>query len=243
MSVQSETKTPRRNDLLPLARALLGRIRGYQDCPGHILDALVACGRIKSLGKGEVLVHSGTPVDNLTMVVQGAVETSTTRSSGHRHLVSFLQPGDLIGLIGMLDGKGHVHDLRAKGPADVLLMPLEAVNALRDKHVELIKAMEKHLATRTRFLFERLSSDSSLSLEVRLARLLQTLSNIYGLPRGDEVLLDMKISQADLGDWLGASRQRINFVIQQLQTAGLIRVSYSTLTIVDPKGLAARADA
>ena len=48
-------------------------------------------------------------------------------------------------------------------------------------------------------------------------------------------------SQADLADWLGASRQRINFVIQQLERDGLIGLRYSTITIVDPAGLALRA--
>ena len=51
----------------------------------------------------------------------------------------------------------------------------------------------------------------------------------------------MKLSQADLGDWLGASRQRANYAIGQLKNDGLISMRYSIITIVDPTGLTERA--
>ncbi|MBP8308126.1 MAG: winged helix-turn-helix domain-containing protein [Burkholderiaceae bacterium] len=55
------------------------------------------------------------------------------------------------------------------------------------------------------------------------------------------MLLEMKISQADLGDWLGVSRQRANFAVQKLRADGLITLGYSNITIIDPQGLAERA--
>jgi CRP/FNR family cyclic AMP-dependent transcriptional regulator len=51
-------------------------------------------------------------------------------------------------------------------------------------------------------------------------------------------LLDIKISQSDLADWLGVTRQRINAATQKLQQDDLIRLSYSRITIVDPQRMA-----
>jgi CRP/FNR family cyclic AMP-dependent transcriptional regulator len=226
-------------DQAALARALLGRALGFKDCTAATLDALVAAGRIRHLSKGEQLGQRGAPFDFLGLVVEGSIEASMTRHDGHRHLTSYLQPGDLVGMIGLLDGLGHLNDLHARGSASVMLIPGDAIRRLRAADVQLVYAFERQLAFRSRLLYERLSADPSLPLEMRLARLLHTLGSLYGLPRGAEVILDMKISQADLGDWLGASRQRVNFVIQQLQQVGLIRVRYSTITIASPAGLAA----
>jgi CRP-like cAMP-binding protein len=103
------------------------------------------------------------------------------------------------------------------------------------------RAFEQQLAFRSRMLYERLASDPSMPLEMRLARLLQTLSAMYGVPDADGVLLRMKISQSDLGDWLGVSRQRANAAVQQLRGEGLIQLRYSTITIVDPAKLASCA--
>jgi CRP-like cAMP-binding protein len=103
------------------------------------------------------------------------------------------------------------------------------------------QAFELQLAFRSRLLYERLSSDPSLPLESRIARLLQTLGALYGRKVPEGISLEMRISQADLGDWMGVSRQRANFAVQQLRDANLISLRYSAITITDPKGLSARA--
>ena len=80
-----------------------------------------------------------------------------------------------------------------------------------------------------------------LRWQLRLVRLLQTLREVYGQPVPQGVLLQLKISQSDLGDWLGVSRQRANFAVQQLRKDGMIELRYSTITITDPQRLAACA--
>ena len=71
--------------------------------------------------------------------------------------------------------------------------------------------------------------------------LLLTLTQLHGHVRADGILLDVKISQADLADWLGVSRQRVNLAIQQLKSEALINLSYSSILITDTTGLTARA--
>ena len=224
-----------------LARALLGRALGFRDCLGSTLDSLVEAGRISSFKKREVVAHHGASFDYVCLVMEGSLEASLTRSDGHRHLFNFLQPGDVAGLISILDGLGNVTDLRAKGPTTLMLIPGDAVRRIRTQDHRLVNAFELQLTFRSRLIYERLASDPSLAMEVRLARLLQTLAGLYGLPRGNEILLGMKISQADLADWLGASRQRINYVVQNLQKDGLIEIHYSSIKIINPAGLTALA--
>lgn len=236
-SVQSMTQAVRTPELKPLARALLSRAIGFRECEGHTLDAMVTAGRILRLSKGELLAQRGSAFDALCMVVEGTVEASLTRHDGRRQLTSFLQPGDLVGLISLVDGMGHVNDLRARQKGAVLIVPGDEMRRLRELDSKLSRAFEVQLAFRSRLLYERLSADPSFPLEQRLARLLNTLVNLYGLPRGDEVMLNMKLSQSDMADWLGASRQRINYVVKQLEAQGLIRIRYSAITIVKPSEL------
>ena len=219
---------------LGLARGLIGRALGFRDCPASTLDSLVSAGRVIHLGKGEALALRGAPSQFVYVVVSGTLESSLTRSDGHRHLVSYLQPGDTTGIVGLLDGLGHINDLRAKGRCSVLLIPKAALQELRAADPSLVIAFEMQMAFRSRLLYERLASDQSLPLETRVARLLHTLAGLYGLTRGDEILLNLKVSQADLADWLGTSRQRINEVMQKMQVDGLIRVRYASISLVKP---------
>lgn len=221
------------------ARSLLGRAMGFRDCAGATLDTLVAAGRWRTLAKGETLVRRGEPFDLLCLVVTGALEVSLLRHDGHRHLISFLQPGDLAGMICLLDGLGHVNNLAARtDDTTVLQMPGDTVRSLRQQDLALRSSIELHLAFRSRLLYERFAADASQPVVNRLAGLLLIMAGLYGIESAEGLRLEMKISQTDLADWLGVTRQRINAAIQQLQRDGLLRLSYSRITIINRDALA-----
>ena len=224
-----------------IARRLLGDALGFRDCASTTLDAMVDGGMLRMLGKGELLTGRGERFDSLCVVVQGSLETSLLRRDGHRHLISFLQPGDVAGMISLVDGLGHVNDLRGRGASTTLLLVSGALlGELRARDSMLGRAFELQLAFRSRLLYERLAADPSMPLEARLARLLMTLAGLYGLKRSGGLLVSMKIAQADLADWLGVSRQSINQAMQLLREENLVRSSYSTITITDPVALTER---
>lgn len=225
--------------LMTLARALIGRAQGFRDCAPATLDLIVASGERRDLCKGEYLTRRGGSFDGLALVLSGTLESSFTHRNGHRQLVGYLRAGDIAGFIGLLDHLGHVSDLMACSNCQILMVPKARLMALRHQHTEIVRACETQLACRSRILYERLSADPSLPVEVRLARLLASLSGLYGLPRNGETLLDMKLPQSDIADFLGVSRQRVNLAMKQLQGLGLIRSAYSRITIVDSGALQA----
>ena len=236
-SVKSTTKNPSKIAMVT-ARILLGGALGFRDCDSATIDALVDSATVRTLGKGDELARRGEFFTSLCMIIRGSLETSLLRSDGHRHLVGFLQAGDIAGVIGLTDGLGHVHDLRAReSETTVLLIPADVISILKVSDSKLGRAFELQLAFRSRLMYERLSADPSMPLESRLARLILTLAGLYGAQVEVGIRLAMKISQVDLADWLGVSRQRINSAVQQLKKAKLIQLNYSTITVLDKAGL------
>lgn len=236
-SVKSKSND-RESTVKTLARGIIGRVVWFRDCRPDTLDELVACGQVREFGKGECVARRDQPFDYMGFVVKGSLEASYTRSWGHRHLVGLLQPGDLLGLVPSMDGLGHVNDLWARGASAILLVPGVELRRIREHDSLLVRAMERHLAFRCRLLFDRLITDPGLSVEARLCSLLQTLCTLYGLPRDGAIELDMKLSQSDLADWLGVSRQRVNFVVKKLEADGVIQLRYFAVTISNPAKLA-----
>jgi CRP/FNR family transcriptional regulator, cyclic AMP receptor protein len=220
-----------------LARALLGRAIGFRDCAPSTLDTLVEAGALRMLDKGEFLLHRGGSINALGVLIEGSLESSITREDGHRLLVSYLQPGDLVGFMGLLDGMGHVTDLKARVASCMLMIPRTEVMLLRAHHIDVVRACESQLAYRSRILYDRLAADPSMPVEARLARLLSTWVVMYGLPRDGGFLLDMQVTQSDLADTLGVSRQRINAAIGQLQQLCCIRMNYRKITVTDASAL------
>lgn len=232
-SVKSTTKNPTKL-AKATARLLLSRALGFRDCAPTTLDAFVENGIIKNLQKSEVLAHHGAPFKWLCLIVRGNIETSVVRQDGHRHLVGLLQAGDLAGLVGLIDDLGHVNDLISRSSdTTVLLIPAAVINELRSQDSNLGRAFELQLAFRSRLLYERLSADPSMPVELRLARLILTLAGLYGTKVDTGTRIDINISQVDLADWLGVSRQRVNLAVQQLKANDYVDVSYSTITLTN----------
>jgi CRP/FNR family transcriptional regulator, cyclic AMP receptor protein len=232
-SVKSTTKNPTKL-AKATARLLLSHALGFRDCAPSTLDTFVEKGAIKKLNKGEVLTQHGSPFKWLCLVVRGNIETSVVRQDGHRHLVGVLQAGDLAGLVGLIDDLGHVNDLISRSSdTTVLLIPAAVINELRSHDSNLGRAFELQLAFRSRLLYERLSADPSMPVELRLARLILTLAGLYGTKVESGTRIDINISQVDLADWLGVSRQRVNLAVQQLKANDLISLNYSEITVTN----------
>lgn len=223
------------------ARRLVGRLKGFSDCPAEVLDELVAAGQLKLLRRGEFFARRGDRHVFASLVVSGLVEGSALQSDGHRHFVGLLPPGEFTGFLGIIGALPHPHDLVAREATTLLVIPITEMQRLRARHPSIVLACELQAVLRMQVLYERLFADPGLPLESRVAHMLMTIGRLYGHPEGRHIELGFKLSQADLADWIGLSRQRVNFALKRLEGDRLIRLHYSTLTITDPAGLEARA--
>lgn len=217
-----------------LALSLIGKALGFRDCKQLTLTTLINEGQLHTYGRGEAIVRKGSPFDVLCLVVRGSVETSINPKDGHRHLISFLQPGDVAGVIGVVDRLGHVNDLIARERGTVILrMPGDLVRSLRERDPKLVHALELQLAFRSRLLYELLDTRPRKELASRLARVITVLARMYGTETKVGTTLGLKMSQADFADMTGVTRQRVNYALKALRDQGLISMAYSTITVPD----------
>lgn len=241
-SVKTRTKPGRPDDpTIAKARALLllQQSPGFRDCPPQALDAMLTIGHIRYLRRHEFLHRRNEVSMHVAFVIDGLLESSVLWSDGHRHLYGLLQPGVLTNLVGLSHDAATSHDIQARTDATLLMLPMLRFRELRQRHTELLLACEMHLAIRTRLTQERLAADPALPLETRVAGMLHMLTSLYGskpapgLPSPARIELETNLSQADLADWLGMSRQRVNFALKKLEAEGLIELRYSGLTVID----------
>ncbi len=219
-----------------LARAMLGRT--FQGCPNDVLDRLLSAGTLRTYAAGEYVVRRGTHTTNFLLVVSGELENSTTYVSGHRHLFGFLRQGDCTGIISLIDGGEHIVDHIARVNTELLAIPNAAIMREMQEQPQLCLALLRQLVPRTKIKYSRVTLDPGVPLPIRLAWALQTMANLYGLRRGETIVLDVKLSQGDIADWLGVSRQHLNPHLKQLEKDGVICLGRSSLTVLDPDRLA-----
>ncbi|SFC21985.1 cAMP-binding domain of CRP or a regulatory subunit of cAMP-dependent protein kinases [Polaromonas sp. OV174] len=187
--------------------------------------------------RGDLVCEVNDPFDHLCLVIEGVIEIRTVML-GRRHLMTFLAAGELTGVLCCIDGKGQLHDLIAHSDVVLMYVPGDLIRRRRFIDPALSVALELQLAYRSRRLYELLAGASLLSLRARLARLLVQLESGFGIHRGAADIISLRLSQTDIADLLGTSRQWANRELNELEKLGMIRVKRSSVEILDLKALA-----
>ncbi len=175
----------------------------------------------------------GDAGDSMYILLGGRVKISSFSSAGKETVLTFLGPGDILGEIALLDGG-------VRTAAAVVLEETRALRVTRGQFIPFIEAHPKIALKIIEVLCERLRRTDLFVEEVatmqsgpRLARALLRLAQSHGRERDGKVLIDLKLSQANLGAHAGLMRENVNRQMKIWEEAGIIETSSGRITILD----------
>lgn len=221
----------------PLAMNVLAASRWFAGFPQEAIERLVDAGRIERLGRGEVLSRRGQSIGDLSIVLDGSLDVSVTSEAGKRHVQVYLESGQAMNLIPLLDEQPTIHDASAHTDVVLLQIARAAFLAESDRDPRVAHALMRILCLRSRVLYASLLEAAFLPLRVRCARVLHSLMSQYGARRGKGVEITLKLSQEDLADMIGRTRQSVNKELKALEREGVLRMQYSHFIILDEQAL------
>ncbi len=224
-----------------LAGAQLQRFFAHGEAQA-LLGHWVASGRLQHTPRGQLIHRHGERCDGLLLVVDGVVAVGRGLGGRNPHVYAFLGAGDVHGLIPITDGGPHTHDLRVHEDAVLLTISTPLVAASLRRHPRLAEILMRQMALRSRQLYDRLRDAVTLPLGRRIQRQLLQFARRFGTPRPEGLMLSMRLSQADFAAMLGVGRQQVNTELKKLAQCGLIRVSRTAITVLDPDALAEAGD-
>lgn len=97
-------------------------------------EALKQVAVTHSYGSGDVVFNQGDKVENLLVVVRGMLRVTHVFEGGKlSEFVGPLGPGDVVGEMSFVDGKGASATLIADGDTEVMTIPRSAIDALMDE--------------------------------------------------------------------------------------------------------------
>jgi CRP-like cAMP-binding protein len=222
---------------LVLAAEVLAQAALTEHCHAATREAMLRSGRIERRANRAPLHRFGEPITELCFVLAGALEVSRISALGKRHVVSFLEPGQVFGLVALLDGQGGIHDTVAHGELTVLQIPKAQVMQTLGEDAAFRDAVLRLLCDRSRVIYGVLMDHVLLSLRVRTARTIHNLALTYGIHRGQRIVIALRLSQEELADMLGVTRQSTNRELKQLEAERLIRLGNAEIELLDSDGL------
>jgi CRP-like cAMP-binding protein len=205
-------------------------------------SAILARAYVRRLTDGAMLAARGTPAEDWIGVAKGAVRVSSVSLSGKQVTLTYAEPGTWIGDAALFDGLPRTHDASAHGPTTLVVVRKGDFKELLSQHVELYDALLRLNCRRLRLMFNLIEDLSTRPLAARLARQLLLLAKSYGISQGEEIRIGLQLAQEDLAQLLGASRQRVNQELKELEREGVLRVEPTRLVVLSRDKLMAAAD-
>ena len=201
------------------------------------LDHLIGAGSISHYRDGESLGSAGDPIKDLHIVLVGTIRAEKITPDGRTHVFAMLEPGNLSGLFGVIDGQPNPHDHVAQGSTVTLRIPAKSVQQLIDSDKDFRDAVLALFCERLRFSFSAMHEYAIATLVARLASRLLWLAQSHGRPTKDGTLLDLRLTQDSLGAMIGLSRQSTNGLLKDLVRDGVLSMAGRKITVANREAL------
>lgn len=194
------------------------------------LSRLAARGRRHLWPAGAMLFQRGDEGDFLVAVVSGRVRLSVSSPSGRELVLRHVGPGEVTGEFALIDGQPRSADATAVEPVEAMLLSREAFLGVAAERPELGIALARHLCSLLRTTNYQMESVSLYGLRSRVARfIVLTLRELHGDDIPEESPLRLGVNQTEFAAILGASRPKVNQVLQALIADGVLLRDGETL--------------
>lgn len=171
-------------------------------------------------------------------VIRGRVKICAHSMDGKELVLNIINRGGLFGEIALLDGEPRTADAIALEETDLLVLERARFVPFLKENPDLALRLIGVLCKRLRDTSEHLEDTLFLEAPSRVARCLLRLGQAFGRAvEGGGTLIDVKLSQQQLGNFVGISRESVNKHLGEFQRDGLIKVDGGIITLRDKGGL------
>ncbi|MEX2462349.1 MAG: Crp/Fnr family transcriptional regulator [Paenibacillaceae bacterium] len=185
----------------------------------------------KQIARGAFLFWEGDLADKLYYIRSGQIHLTKSTAEGKDLILSILQKGDLIGEIDGSEETLHSFSALAVEAVDIGVIHKKDLDILLYRHgefaIQFIKWMGvAHRSTQSKFRDLLLFGKPGA-----LASTLIRMSNTYGEKHGNGIHLKLKLTNSELADLIGTSREGVNRILNTLKIEGTISLEKGQIII------------
>lgn len=193
--------------------------------------------RMNSVRRGTILFSQGDAPDAMYLIEEGLVKLTRTNDTGGRIIFAIIGPGQLVGEeILRAEPSPYQSEAEVLTTATVVRIPGEAMNRAIASDPELAQALVGYLLDRKMVLAKKVELLCLHDVEYRILYYLAELSALVK-PSDDGEGHQIPITQLELADLIGATRETTSTTLNQLERRGLVKLSRRLLTVPSPATL------
>jgi|TARA_B100002019_G_C21151840_1_gene538661 CRP/FNR family cyclic AMP-dependent transcriptional regulator len=172
----------------------------------------------RSYPKNTVIINENDVADSLYVIESGKVKVYCSDKNGKEFIMNTLSYGDYFGELALLDDDRRSASVRTMEKADFCIIYKQDFNQVLDQHPNIAKTLIKNITRRVRALTEKVKSLALQDVYGRVTKVLNSLAT----ERNDEFYVEEKLTQQDIADRVGASREMVARILKDLTIGGYI---------------------
>ena len=199
------------------------QLQGISD---SFVRALAALGRLRTYPKNTVFITEGDSSDSVFVILAGRVKVFISDSEGHEMILDTQGPGEYVGEMA-LDGKPRSASVMTLEPTTFSVIGRDPVREAIRHNPDFALDMISRIIDRARIATNSVKDLALLDVYGRVARLLLNMAqDVEG-----KLQIPDKITQQEIAERVGASRDMVSRIFRDLTAGGYIRVDNRIITI------------
>jgi CRP/FNR family cyclic AMP-dependent transcriptional regulator len=199
---------------------ILQQVELFRGLSNEELETLSGTSTSRSFPKNTVVIHENDPADSLFIIESGKVKVYCSDKNGKEFIMNTQGEGDYFGELALLDDSTRSASVRTVEKSSFCIIFKDNFNRVLDEHPNIARKLIRNLAARVRKLTADVKSLALQDVYGRVANVLMDLAE----ERGDGSLyIPEKLTQQDIADRVGASREMVARILKDLTIGDYIR--------------------
>src|ERR1700757_1820160 len=193
------------------------------------------------LSRGEHLFMEGDDGDALYVVIEGKMKLTRAAADGRENLLSVVGPGEMFGELSLFDPRPRTASATAITDAQLAALAHDKLLIWLTGRPEVALHLLRALAQRLRRANDVMADLVFTDVPGRVAKQLLDLADRFGQEQPDGLHVHHDLTQEELAQLVGASRETVNKALADFVTRGWIHLSARSVVLLDTDRLRRRA--
>ena len=220
---------------------ILARAGIFQGVEPTAVSALTKQLQPVDFPRGHTVFAEGEPGDRLYIIISGKVKIGRRSPDGRENLLTIMGPSDMFGELSVFDPGPRTSSATAVTDVRLGTMDRDGLREWINKRPEIAEQLLRVLARRLRRTNNALADLIFTDVPGRVAKALLQLARQFGQQEGGHLRVTHDLTQEELAQLVGASRETVNKALADFAARGWLRLEPRSVVLMDVDRLQRRA--
>jgi CRP-like cAMP-binding protein len=201
------------------------------------MERLASLSTMCEFSKGAIVYLPDEPSEHIYLLKEGAIKISRLGMDGDEIILDIIAPGEIFGEMSLLGEDSRSTVAQAIDNSLICSIRKDDFFGFFTAHKELAFKVLKLIGLKRVEIETRLEELAYSSVPERIASLLTRLAKRHGVKEAGGIKIRPRLTHRDIAYLVGASRETVTEILNQIKSQGIIDTSFMSITIRDPVAL------